>query len=96
MTTKVLVALFTFAFSSLVFTFQDLRKREFQQHIVIKQVLAKAYRASMVSTLVWIAAALAWIAAVLAWMAAIFACIAGTAATFACMAASCWCIWATL
>jgi hypothetical protein len=96
MTTKAAVALFILAFSTLASTFQDLCKREFQQHIVIKQELAKAYCALIVSTLVWIAVTLAWIAAVLAWMAGIAATFACIAAIFACIVASCWCIWATL
>ena len=37
MTINVPVALFTFVFSTLASTFQDLCKREFQHHVVIKQ-----------------------------------------------------------
>ena len=37
MTTNVPVALFTFPFSTLASTFQDLCKREFQHHVVKKQ-----------------------------------------------------------
>jgi hypothetical protein len=59
MTTKAPVALFTLAFSILVFKFQNLCKSEFQQDLLIKQELAKAYSALFKAL---DSAILAWIA----------------------------------
>ena len=57
---KAAVALFTFAFSIFALKFQNLCKREFQQHLLIKQELVKAYCALLKAIE---SAILAWIAA---------------------------------
>jgi hypothetical protein len=67
MATKSPVARFTFEFFILASELKNLCKREFQQHLVIKQELAKAYcavfKAVELAILACIVAILAWIAA---------------------------------